>query len=119
MLTKQTPDSIRATLTHKAQGVNNTLILTYHNRTPDEYEAFVGNQENLKIPEGVTSDHEGIAHLNAGILLYLIKSFDDGTDKDFPLTRDGLIDLERHWPGTLVGLLKGYHQARAAAVEKN
>lgn len=119
MLTKQTPEAIKAQLKIKAQGIETMLMLTYYNRTPEEYEAFTANKENLQIPTGVKSDAEGIAHMNAGILLYLVKSFDDGTDNDFPLNRDGLIDLERHWPGTLMGILKGYHQARAASVEKN
>lgn len=118
MLTKKTPETIKANLTIKAQGVENNLLLTYHNRSPDEYEAFVQNPENLKVPEGVT-DAKGIAHINASMILFLVKSFDDGTDTDFPLTRAGLIDLESHWPGTLLGIVRGYHQSRAAAIEKN
>ena len=119
MLTKQTPDEIRATLSHKAQGVTNNIMLTYHNKTPDQFNEFVSNPENLKVPEDIKNENDAIAHMNAGILLFLVKSFDDGTDKDFPLNRDGLIELERYWPGTLLGMVKGYHQARAAAVEKN
>ncbi len=119
MLTKKTPDQIRTTLTIKAQGVENNLILTYHNHSPDDYEAFVKNPEMLKIPEGVQGENLGIAHINAGLVLFVVKSFDDGTDAEFPLNRDGLIDLERHWPGVLLGIVRGYHQARAAAVEKN
>lgn len=118
MLTKKTPETIKASLKVKAQGVENTLLLTYHNRTPEEYEGFVKNPENLKIPEGV-GDGLGIAHINASLILFLVKSFDDGTDTDFPLTRAGLIDLESHWPGTLLGIVRGYHQSRAAAIEKN
>lgn len=119
MLTKKTPDTIKASLKIKAQGVENNLLLTYHNRTPEQYEEFVANPENLKVPEGVTSDAVGIAHINAALVLFLVKSFDDGTDSEFPLNRDGLIDLERHWPGVLMGIARGYHQARGAAVEKN
>lgn len=119
MLTKKTPDTIKADLTVKAQGVENRLLLTYHNRTPDDYEAFVTNPENLTIPEGVTGDMLGIAHINASLVLFLVKSFDDGTDEAFPLTRAGLVELERVWPGTLIGIVRGYHQSRGAAVEKN
>ena len=119
MLTKKTPETIKGNLTIKAQGVENNLLLTYHNRSPDEYEAFVQNPENLKVPDGVTSDAKGIAHINAGLILFLVKSFDDGTEKDFPLTRDGLLELEKFWPGTLLGIVRGYHHSRAADVEKN
>lgn len=119
MLTKETPETIRSNLKIKAQGVETSLLLTYHNRSPDEYNEFVRNPENLKVPEGVKGELDGIAHINASLVLYLVKSFDDGTDKAFPLNRDGLVDLEQHWPGTLMGIVKGYHQSRAASVEKN
>lgn len=121
MLTKKTPETIKASLKHKAQGVENSLLLTYHNRTPEQFKEFVGNPENLTIPTDneKSSDVVQIAHINASLVLFLVKSFDDGTDKDFPLTRDGLIDLEQHWPGTLMALVSGYHQARSASVEKN
>lgn len=119
MLTKKTPETIRASLTVKAQGVENNLLLTYHNHTPDAYEEFVGNAENLKVPDGVVGDVLSIAHINASLVLFLVKSFDDGTDEAFPLNRAGLIELERTWPGTLIGIVRGYHQSRGAAVEKN
>ena len=119
MLTKKTPDEIKARLTHKAMGVENTIMLTYHNHSPEVFEAFIKNPETMKIPEGVTSETLGIAHINAAYALFVVKSFDDGTADDFPLTRDGLIDLEQHWPGTLIGIVQGYHRARGASVEKN
>lgn len=118
MLTKKTPETIKANLQIKAQGVENTLILTYHNHSPEKYEGYVSNTENLKVPDGVT-DAVGIAHINAGLVLFLVKSFDDGTDKEFPLNHDGMLELEKFWPGTLLGIIRGYHQSRAAAVEKN
>lgn len=120
MLTKKTPETIKASLTIKAQGVENTLILTYFNHTPEKYEAFTANPENLKVPDSVQgNDTVAISHINAAFVLFLVKSFDDGTDEEFPLNRDGLVSLERHWPGTLLGIIRGYHQARGAAVEKN
>lgn len=117
-LTKKTPDTISARLAIKAQGVENTLILTYHNHSPDEYEKFVSNSDNFKVAEDALND-EGIRRVNATIVLFIVKSFDDGTDEDFPLNLDGLLDMERHWPGMLWGIIRGYHQSRAAAVEKN
>lgn len=117
-LTKKTPDTIKATLKVKSQGVENTLMLTYHNRSPDEYEKFVKNPENLKAPDDL-DDNKGIAHINTNLALFLVKSFDDGTDKDFPLTYDGLMELDSIWPGTLFGIIRGFHQSRMAAVEKN
>lgn len=119
MLTEDTPDTIKASLKVKAMGVENNLLLTYYNRSPDEFDAFLKNPENLKVPDGVEGDVAGIAHINASLALFLVKSFDDGTDKAFPLNRDGLIKLNRVWPGVLMGIVRGYHQARGAEVEKN
>lgn len=118
MLTKKTPETIKATLKVKSQGVENTLLLTYNNRTPEQYKAFVENPENFTPPESVAAE-DGISHINANLVLFLVKSFDDGTDKEFPLTYDGLMELDKFWPNTLYGIIQGYHQARAAAVEKN
>lgn len=118
MLTKKTPDTISARLRIKAQGVENDLLLTFHNRSPDEYEAFTKNPENLKTTEGV-NEIVGIAQIKAAMVLFLVKSFDDGTDEEFPLNLEGLVNLERHWPGVLQGIMVGYHQARGAQVEKN
>ena len=118
MLTKNTPETIAATLTVKSQGVENTLKLTYINRTYEQYDEFVKNPETFNVPEGLRDD-QGIAAINVAMVLFLVKSFDDGTDKAFPLNMDGLLDLEDHWPGVLLGIVKGYHEARAAQVEKN
>ena len=118
MLTKTTPKTIRTRLKITGAGVENDLLLTYHNHAPDDYEAFAKNPENLKVPEGL-SQVAAINHMNAQLVLFLVESFDDGTADTFPLTRDGLIDMERHYPGVLHGLIVGYHRARGVAVEKN
>jgi hypothetical protein len=121
MLTKKTPDTIKATLTVKAMGVDTSLILTYHNHSPDAFDAFVKNPESVKAPDNVDPQDTRLlwAHMNAGVVLFIVKSFDDGTDEAFPLTREGLVELERTWPETLPGIIAGYHKARAASVEKN
>ena len=64
-LTKDTPDTIKATLEVMAQGVKNTLMLTYHNRTPDEYDEFSTNPENLKAAEQVTTSRRASALLTS------------------------------------------------------
>lgn len=119
MLTKSTPTTIAANLKIKAQGVENSLKLTYHNHSADDYDAFAQNTENFKVPEALAGKNLDIAIINAALVLFVVQSFDDGTDKDFPLSLDGMIDLERTWPGTLLGIIRGYHQARGANVEKN
>lgn len=121
MLTKETPDTIKARLTIKGQGVENDLLLTYHNRAPADFMAFFENQENLKVPESVPKNdmRAVVANVNASVVLYLVKSFDDGTDEAFPLNRAGLIELEAYWPDALHGIIQGYHKARGVQIEKN
>ena len=63
MLTKKTPDTIKGNLTIKAQGVENTLLLTYHNHSPEEYEAFVQNPENLKVPDSIITDGDTVPRM--------------------------------------------------------
>lgn len=119
-LTNKTPDTIKATLKIKAQGVENTLQLTYKNHTQDEFSAFAQNEENFKLPESIKDGTmNAFTFANAQMVLFVVQSFDDGTDKDFPLTLEGLMKLEGSWPAALVGIIRGYHQARAAEVEKN
>ena len=119
MLTKKTPETIKGDLNFKAQGVEKNLLLTYHNRTTDEYEAYTTNPENLVVPDTVTTQIDTFMHVNVSLVLFIVKSFDDGTEDAFPVTRDGLVDLERTWPGTLYRIISGYHKARAATIEKN
>lgn len=121
MLTKQTPDTIKARLTVKAQGVETDLALTYFNHKPEAFDAFAKNPENIRIPDDIPKNDVrlAMAHINATFVLFLVKSFDDGTDATFPLTRAGLVDMEQHWPETLPGIIAGYHSARGAEVQKN
>lgn len=119
MLTKKTPETIKSSLTIKAMGVENTLLLTYNNRTYDQYKAFVGNPENLKVPDDVVNHDDAVRHMNIALALYVVASFDDGTADDFPVTRDGLLELERTWPGITLCIITCYHRARGSEVEKN
>lgn len=119
-LTNKTPETIKASLKIKAQGVENTLQLTYRNYTQEQFTAFAQNEENFKLPENIKSETmSAFTFANAQMVLFLVKSFDDGTDADFPLTLEGLVKLEGAWPATLIGIIRGYHQSRAAEVEKN
>ena len=118
-LTKKTPATIKGDLTIKAQGEQHNLLLTYKNYSQDVYDQFAKNEDNFKRPDALPDDIPDFRYANAQLVLFLVQSFDDGTDKDFPLTVDGLIELDSYWPGALIGIVQGYHQARAASVEGN
>lgn len=120
MLSKNTPKHIKGDLTITGMGVEARLLLTYYNRHPDEFAEFVKNEENLKVPELYAgNENKAFAFINAQICLFLVASFDDGTDADFPLTVEGLMALDEYWQNGLNSIIRGYHKARAVDVEKN
>ncbi len=119
MLTKETPETIKAHLTIKGAGVEMPLVLTYYNRKPKEFKAFMDNPELMVLPSTVKGPRDAMDHVNAQAVLYIVKSFDDGTDKDFPLTYDGMLDLEEHWADVLSAIIVGFHKARGMEIEKN
>lgn len=114
MLTKKTPETFTATATVKCGDQHEPLRLTFFNRKTAELEKCAGE---MVIPD----DRKGnpIPWMNAQVCLFIIKSFDDGTDKEFPLTLDGLLAMEGCYPGVLMGLVQLFHSARTVAVEKN
>lgn len=118
MLTKDTPPKLlKVNSTVKCGDIAIPLALTFNNYNTDELSEFTKSPALSKMPEG--SDYNPIHFVNAQVVLFVVKSFDDGTDKDFPLTLDGLIDMEKYYPGVLMGLLQRYHEARSVSVEKN
>lgn len=117
MLTKKTPETIRATLNVRTFGVENTLQLTYNNRDQEQLQAFVEKQKSVAIPKFAEKDP--ISFVNASVVLHLVASFDDGTDSEFPLNVKGLISMENTYPGILIAMIRGYHQARTVTIEKN
>lgn len=117
MLTKETPETIKAVASVKHGDTKTPLVLTFHNRTITELTEFMQNPEIIKMPEDRKVDPVG--WVNAQACLYLIKSFDDDTDKVFPLTVDGLLEMNSYYPGVLMGLMQLFHQMRQVAVEKN
>ncbi len=120
MLTVDTPAEIKSDLVFKGpDGAERTLKLTYVNRSPDEYDAFVNNPESMKAPSELTKQVDVTRHVEVTFCLFVVKSFDDGTDSQFPVTYDGLWKLDRYWPNVLTGIARGYHLARNSSLEKN
>lgn len=102
-ITLKRPDTLPAKLTLTGQGTSVTFDITYHNRTQSEFEAKHG--ENTEDPRK--------AVVNA--VLYIVKEW----ELDIPLTVDGLTQMEDEWPGMILGVIQGFHQARQVTKEKN
>jgi len=116
MLTKKTPETVKGIGTVKCAGDVSPLNLTFYNRTTDDLSSFMDTNITNAMPEGTKNP---VAWVNAQVCLYIIKSFDDGTDTDFPLTLDGMLSMEAYYPNVLMGIIQLFHTARMAAVEKN
>lgn len=117
MLTKKTPETLKAIATVKHGGESTPLMLTFYNRTIDELTEFTKSGQMTDVPEQYKGNP--IPWMNAQVCLFLIKSFDDGTDEDFPLNLEGLLSMESYYPAVLMGIVQLFHQVRGATVEKN
>ena len=117
MLTKQTPQTLKANATVKHSGESTPLVLTFYNRTIAELTEFTKSGQLTDVPEQYKDSP--LPWMNAQVCLYLIKSFDDGTDEEFPLTLEGLLSMESYYPAVLMGIVQLFHQVRGATVEKN
>lgn len=107
MLTRKTPDTLATTLTINGQGESITLDVTYTNRTQEEIEAV--------LEKALASDTKDMQFANRETLLFVVKS----ADMEYPLTHDGLKELERDRPGMIEAMFMGYHKSRRVELVKN
>jgi hypothetical protein len=99
MLTRAKKELIATTLTVKGQGETVTFNITFHNRKQSELEAE-GEKEGATINK---------------TLLYLVESWEN----EYPLTDEGIKEMEDDRPGITMAIIFAYHEARHVAKEKN
>lgn len=90
---------IPSALTVKGQGETIQFNLTFHNRSSDELDAKLKEKGNTY----------------GDTILFIVESW----ESEYPLTREGLIELDNDRPGILIALLDAYHDARRMHREKN
>lgn len=117
MLTKKTPETVKAIATVKCADSEQLVALTFYNRSTKELTEFMKNPALQTVPDGLATNT--VAWMNANVCIYIIKSFDDGTDSEFPLSLEGLLEMDIYYPNVLMGFIQLFHQARMAHVEKN
>lgn len=98
-LTRVRKDSFNVTLTLTGQGETVKINVTYFNRRKSELDA--------KLAETGNDGHQ--------TLLYMIKEW----DSEYPLTLEGIAELEDDRPGVIYGLIEGFHESRRMTKEKN
>jgi hypothetical protein len=90
---------IPSALTVKGQGETIKFDLVFHNRSSDDLDAKMKEKSNTY----------------GDTIMYIVESW----DSEYPLTREGLIELDNDRPGILLALLDAYHDARRMHREKN
>lgn len=99
MLKRKLAETIATTLSVKGQGETIKFNVTYFNKPQTEVEA----------------------HLNANpdepaeTLLYILKDW----ESEYPLTLEGIRELEDARPGMVIAMIYGYHEARRVEKVKN
>jgi hypothetical protein len=110
MLTRSTPETLATEITVNGQGhAPIKLNVTFHNRTQD--------QVNDKLLEAVKHEkaQSDMQYANRAVLLYVIKDM----ESEYPLTDDGMREMESDRPGMIEGLFSAFHRSRRVEVVKN
>ena len=97
-LKRKRPETLPATLRGKLQGEALEVKVTYHNRKLSEL------QEVLDTSEDATE-----------AVLFVVKEI----DSEYPLTKEGLVEMEDDCPGMTLFIMAGFHEARAVQKAKN
>jgi len=109
MLTRKTPTALATALTIKGQGTEETFNVTYKVRSQEEIDkAFA---DAALQPEA--KDDPGYA--NRQSVLFIVESM----EAEYPLTDEGIKELEADRPGMIEVLFYGYHKARRVELVKN
>lgn len=109
MLTRKTPDTLATEITLKGQGEEIKFNVTYFNRTQPEIKACL---EKYMDAEETKTDP---TYPNLQSVLFVVKSM----EAEYPLTIEGLQEMERDRPGMVEVLFYGFHQARRVELVKN
>jgi hypothetical protein len=100
MLTRAIKPTIPATLTVKGQGADPIKFnVNFHNRKSSEVEAIFADGDKTV----------------ADVVLFLIESW----ESEYPLTTEGIREMEDDRPGMANAILSAYGEARQVAKEKN
>lgn len=98
MLTRNRKETILTALTLIGQGESVTFNITYFNRKQSEVEAKLNDAGD--VPDTI---------------LYMVQSW----DSEYPLTPEGIMELEGDRPGTIMAVIEGFFAARKVQREKN
>lgn len=97
------PKTIPAKLEIVGGGETNTLLLTFHNRKPSEFQTRLDELKDSKDP------------FLPALVLFVVKEW----ETDFSLSLEGILEMEDERPGICDAILQGFHKVRKVALEGN
>jgi hypothetical protein len=101
MLKRKTAETIPTKITVRGQNETIKFNVTFHNRTQEEVKRnFEGTQESENVADTV---------------LFMVKEW----DSEYPLTEEGVKEVENERPGILYAIVEAFYMARKYAREKN
>lgn len=98
MLTRKAQETLSTKLTVKGQGESVSFNITYHNRTGKQIKELVDGDKTI-----------------GELVLFVVKDW----ESEYPLTSEGLDELENERPGMLMAIMEGFHSSRRMEREKN
>lgn len=108
MLKRIRPDAIKSTLAVTGQGETIKFDITYFNRKQSEVVEAVAKAQQAAVEEGKSETV-------ADAVLFMVKEW----DAEYPLTKEGVLEMEDDRPGLLMAIIMGFHKARQVEVAKN
>lgn len=102
MLKRNTKPLILANLTLVGQGDSVSFNVTYNNIKQSEVDAAI---QQIKDSDNGAAD----------LVLRMVKEW----ETEFPLTVQGIREAEDEYPGFIMAVVEGFHEARRVAKRKN
>lgn len=109
MLTRKNPTALAINLTINGNGWKETFNVVYTPRTEEEI------QDVIAAAAFTEKAKKDVQYANRQAVLFLVKEI----ESEYPLTDEGVAEMERDMPGIIEALFFGYHKARKVELAKN
>jgi len=109
MLTRKTPATLASNVTITGMGEDVSFDITFHNRTQAQIDAKL--KELNKSERG----KKDASWVNRELLLFIVNKM----DTEYPLTNEGVAEMESDRPGLIVALFNHFHSKRLVELAKN
>lgn len=113
MLTRKTPLTLATSLTIEGQGESFSFQIEYKNITNADMDAFNNTPSVVNKPEKEGDEHP--RRSLAETILHIV----NGWESEYPLTLEGIQEMEQDRPGMCMSILGGWYKARGVHIVGN